>query len=112
MTGRLHGLAAAALWALLCLRWFDVAAPWRPRWLAALPVWLLALLLAAALAALLERGGGAALAMAPVAGSRREQWLMAALAVAFRLPLAWTAAAGYTTADGSLSGVVALRISL
>ena len=31
------GAAAAALWVVLALRWFDVGAPWRPFWLDALP---------------------------------------------------------------------------
>jgi hypothetical protein len=110
MSGRLHGTAAAIAWALLCVRWFDVAAPWRPRWLAAIPVTVMVLLFAATVVVLRKQGGAAALAFAPAAGSRREMWLLAALAVAFRLPMAWTAAVGYTTSDGSLSGVVALRI--
>ena len=35
-------MAAVVCWALLCLRWFDAAAPFRPRALEAVPAWLLA----------------------------------------------------------------------
>ena len=35
---------------------------------------------------------------------------MIALAVLFRLPLAWQGAAGYVTPDGALSGIVALHV--
>jgi hypothetical protein len=40
---------------------------------------------------------------------RRTQWLLIALTVLFRLPLAWQGAAGYVTPDGALSGIVALH---
>jgi hypothetical protein len=36
--------------------------------------------------------------------------LVVALSVAFRLPLVWQAAAGYVTADGALSGILALHV--
>src|SRR5439155_23043057 len=42
-------------------------------------------------------------------GVRGGGTLVTLLAVAFRLPLAWRGAAGYLTADGALSGIVALR---
>ncbi|PYQ53356.1 MAG: hypothetical protein DMF78_09165 [Acidobacteria bacterium] len=106
-TARLWAAAAAASWTLLCLRWFDAAAPLRPRIVSLLPPWLLAasFVLAAA-----------------VWWTRRERtdrapwWrdqrllLVVALAVLFRLPLAWQGAAGYVTADGALSGLMALDV--
>ncbi len=102
------GWLGAAAWALLCLRWFDVAAPWRPGWLQALPPMLLAL------------PCGLALALGLVGLRRRlaadgeRAWLGLALVLALtlglRLPLVREAAAGYLTADGALSGIVALRL--
>ncbi len=41
-------------------------------------------------------------------GPRHAGLLAVALALAFRLPLAWQGGAGYVTADGALSGIVAL----
>lgn len=101
-------LWGSAAWALLCLRWFDVAAPWRPAWLEALPPALLALpctvALALGLRALRRR-------LAPGAeGSGLGLLLVLALTGGLRLPLVWQAAAGYLTADGALSGIVALRL--
>ena len=43
-------------------------------------------------------------------GRRRVGWLVMALAILFRLPMAWQGAAGYVTADGALSGIVALHV--
>jgi hypothetical protein len=103
-------MAAAVVWTLFCVRWFDVAAAWRPTWLQATPPWLLGLLLAAALAPLLASAHRELCPPVAVGAAVQDLWLMAALGVAFRLPMAWTAAAGYTSADGSLSGVVALRV--
>jgi len=42
------GALAALVWALLCVRWFDAGAPFRPAWLGAVPpiVLLLAFLVA------------------------------------------------------------------
>jgi hypothetical protein len=54
-----------------------------------------------------RRGAFAALVATDAPGKLA---LAIALAVAFRLPLAWRGAAGYVTADGALSGIVALRI--
>jgi hypothetical protein len=108
VTSSWRGPVAAVFWFLLCLRWFDVAAPWRPRWLAAVPASLIGLALAASLAALLARHGGDVFRM-PAGGSARDMWLAIALALALRLPLVWTSAVGYTTPDGSLSGIVAWR---
>ena len=106
---RAAGLAAAGAWVLFCVRWFDVAAPWRPAWMAALPPWLLALALAVAMAPLVRRHGQALVAL-PAGASAREMSLAVALAVFFRVPIAWSAAIGYTTPDGSLSGIVAWRL--
>jgi hypothetical protein len=44
------------------------------------------------------------------AGPRGGALLVVALAFFFRLPLAWQGAAGYTTPDGTLSGIVALHV--
>jgi len=109
VSGRWAGATAALCWVLLCVRWFDVAAPWRPGWLHLVPPALLAAGLTAAVVALLRRHGRT-LAALPAGGSWRDAGLMVALAVLFRLPMAWTGAIGYTTPDGSLSGIVALRI--
>ncbi len=103
------GAAAALAWVLLCVRWFDVAAPYRPGPLGAIPPALLAVLLMASLLLLLRLRCGL-LSPRTEGAPRTELLLLVALAVAFRWPLAWTAAVGYTTADGSLSGIVALRI--
>jgi hypothetical protein len=101
-------VAAALSWALLCLRWFDVAAPLRPAWLAAVPPAVLAVA-TAALAAPFLRRLAAAIRAGDGAGVGGGALLIALLAIAFRLPLAWHGAAGYLTADGALSGIVALR---
>ena len=97
-------MAAVVCWALLCLRWFDAAAPLRPRVLAGVPVWLLATLLAAALVAV--AAGGAATERR----RDRAELMVVALAILFRLPMAWQGAAGYVTADGALSGLMALDV--
>ena len=109
MTSRVWGPAAALAWVLFCVRWFDVAAPWRPRLLQAVPWLLLAVVLAIAAGGWLRRHA-AVLGTLPPGGSWRELGFFVALAVAFRLPMAWTGAAGYTTPDGSLSGIVAWRL--
>ena len=106
---RAAGAAAAVLWLLLGLRWFDDAAPWRPAWLERVPPLLLALsvlfLLALALA-----GRWRALLGPPLGPARGGLLLVVALAVLFRLPLAWQGAGGYVTPDGALSGIVALHL--
>ena len=108
VSGRSAWAATAALfWALTCVRWFDAGQPFRPGWLQALPP---VLLFAGALAAFgawlwLERD-----ALGGEAVDRRVLWTCIALAVGVRLPLAWSAAAGYLTSDGALSGLVALRL--
>lgn len=109
MTARVWGPAAALAWALLCVRWFDTTAAWRPPWLEAAPPALLALLFLTAMVRLVRRHARA-VARLPPGASWRELGLFVALSVAFRLPLAWTGAAGYTTPDGSLSGLVAWRL--
>jgi len=105
---RLAGAAAAVLWLVFCLAWFDVAAPWRPGFVAALPrlVWLLPLALAAAF---WLRGRGRLLAGEPLGESRPALWLVLALAFCFRLPTVLAGAGATVTPDGALSGIVALH---
>src|SRR5437867_1520119 len=100
----LAATAAVVGWGLLCLRWFDAAAPLRPRALESVPVWLLLALLAAALVAVVARG------VTTRRPRDRAQLLVVALAILFRLPMAWPGAAGYVTADGALSGLMALDV--
>jgi len=101
------GVVAAVAWIALCARWFD--GPHRGATLLRIPPVLLALvLLGAGLAWLAARR--APLAAMVATGSPWKLGLAVALAFAFRLPLAWHGAAGYVTADGALSGIVALRI--
>ena len=100
------GAAAAALWTLLCVRWFDAGEPWRGAWVEAIPPALLAVLLVAALGAgLRARRRGRA-----PSGERLATFAVGLGAVAFRLPLVVHAAAGYNTADASMAGMMALRV--
>jgi hypothetical protein len=103
------GTAAAALWLLLCVRWFDAAAAWRPAALAAIPP---AVLLVAFLAALglWLRGRLALLRGAPLGDAALGLVLVLALAFFFRLPVVIGGAAAAVTADGALSGIVALHL--
>jgi hypothetical protein len=103
------GALAAALWATACVRWFDAGAAVRPAWLAAFPP-LPLLLLALALAAAWAWTRWPELAGPKLAGPRGGLALVLLAAAAVRLPLALQASAGYLTADGALSGIVALRI--
>jgi hypothetical protein len=107
----LRGLAAGAtlLWILTCLRWFDAGAPWRPAWLETIPPAFLSIP-GAALGVLWLRRRWRGFWEPLPSGSLGGLLLVVVLAVAFRLPLAWQGAAGYTTADGALSGIVALHI--
>ena len=91
--------AAALFWFLFCVGWFDAAAPMRPAWLASVPAWPFAILCCAA----------AWLWLRPRFSADAGLLLVLALAFAFRLPLLWWGAWGYTTADGSLSGIMALH---
>jgi hypothetical protein len=101
------GVVAAAAWIALCARWFD--GPHRGATLLRIPPVLLALVLLAAGLAWLAARRAPLRAMAAT-GSPWKLGLAVVLAFAFRLPLAWHGAAGYVTADGALSGIVALRI--
>ncbi len=108
LRSRLLAFGGAAFWALLVVRWFDAGAPFRPAWLAEAPP--------VVLAALAGGCGGAWLWTRrldlrgdPAPATRTGLLLVVALAALFRLPLAWQGAAGYTTADGALSGIVALH---
>jgi hypothetical protein len=104
---RAAALGGAALtWVAACVGWFDAGFA-RPAWLVRLAPGLAAVALALALAAgrAHDRAGGERRAL-------REPmlWLGVWLAVLFRLPLAWQGAAAYVTADGALSGIVALHL--
>ena len=105
---RLAGPLAALLWFPFCMRWFDAAEPIRPAWLSAVPSALLGLA-ACFFACLWLRARWQALAGSGSGPARAGLWLVVALAILFRLPLAWWGAWGYTTADGSLSGIMALQ---
>ncbi|HVR69329.1 MAG TPA: hypothetical protein VMT87_00675 [Vicinamibacteria bacterium] len=105
--GAAAGSAAAVLWVALCARWFDVGLA-RPWWLAAVPPGPLAAA-AALLLVLCWRAHGPRLSGSS-AGSPWPLLLVVGLAVLFRLPLVWQGAAAYVTADGALSGLVALHV--
>ena len=101
----LAGGGAALLWGLTCVAWFAPPAPSaRADWLAG--GFAVAALL---LAAVWWRARWPALRGPEVAGPRGGALLVVLLAFFFRLPLAWQGAVGYTTPDGSLSGIVALH---
>jgi hypothetical protein len=104
------GLGAALLWALACVRWFDVAAPLRPAWLNALPSALLLAPLAVLLGVWLRGHGAVFFGPPALRGRRGGLVLVLALAALFRLPIAWPGAAGSVTPDGALSGIVALHV--
>jgi len=105
---RAAGPAAAAAWIVLCLAWFDGPARATPWWDAVPPALPAAVLLAAGgWWASLRRAG-----LAPLVATASPRGLAVAVAaaLALRLPLLWHGSAGYVTADGALSGIVALRI--
>ncbi len=104
-----QGAAAAVLWVVLALRWFDVAAPWRPSWLDAVPAIVLAVPALVA-AGLWLRSRAPLLSGEPLGESRAALVLILALAFFFRLPIAWRGAAATVTPDGALSGIVALHL--
>jgi hypothetical protein len=103
------GALAALLWVLFTLRWFDVGAPWRPPGLAAVPPWVLLAALLAALGIWL-RGRWTTLRGQPLGPLAGGLALVMALAFFFRLPIAWSGAGAAVTADGALSGIVALHV--
>jgi hypothetical protein len=105
----LAGALAALLWALLCVRWFDASAPWRPAWLAALPAALVFVFFLVALVVWLH-GRLATLRGAPLGGALATLTLVIALAFFFRLPVLAGGAGVAVTADGALSGIVALHV--
>jgi hypothetical protein len=106
----LAGAVAALLWVALCVRWFDVAAPWRPSVLAAFAP--LALGVAAGLAASAWlRGVWRTLAGPPLGPTAPALLLVLALAFFFRLPVVAGGAAVAVTPDGALSGIVALHVA-
>jgi hypothetical protein len=99
---------AALLWVLTCLAWFDPGRRLLPAPLNRVPAGALgaATLL---LFVLWLRARGPALRGPRSTGPRGGALLVVLLAFFFRLPLAWQGAAGYTTPDGTLSGIVALH---
>ena len=103
------GAAAAVLWVLLCLRWFDVAERWRPAALAAVPPALLLAALGAAVALWL-RGRRPILLGTPLGPHAKALGLVLVLAFFFRLPVVAGGAGAAVTADGALSGIVALHL--
>ncbi len=106
----LAGATAALLWVAFSVRWFDVAARWRPAALAAVPP--LVLLAATAAAAIVWwRGRRATLAGPPLGPSASALALVLALAFFSRLPVVVGGAASAVTADGALSGIVALHVA-
>src|SRR5439155_537227 len=106
---RTAGAAAAALWLRLGLRWFDIAAGWRPAWRERVPTLVLAVVVLV-LAGFWLAGRWRELWGPPPGGPRRALLLVVGVAVLFRLPLAGQGAAGYVTPDGALSGIVALHL--
>jgi hypothetical protein len=106
----LAGAGAALLWIAWCVRWFDVALPWRPSSLAALPPLLVggggAGLLLVWLRARGRALGGEKLSRTAAAASL----LVVALAVLARLPFVVHGAAAGITPDGTVYGSVALRL--
>lgn len=106
---KLAGAACAVLWLALCVRWFDAAAAWRPRLLAAVPVAVLAAAFLAA-AGLWLRGRREWLRGAPLGPDAAALGLVLLLALGFRLPTALGGAGAAVTADGALSGIVALHL--
>jgi hypothetical protein len=103
------GAAAAILWLLLCLRWFDAALPLRPALLGVVPPWLLLLALAGALAVWL-RGRSELLRGLPLGPAASGLALVLVVAFFFRLPIVVGGAGAAVTADGALSGIVALHL--
>jgi hypothetical protein len=89
-------------WALLCVRWFDAGAPFRPGWLAAVPPLVFAVALVLAFAVLSRE-------RRPADADGAALLLVAVLALLFRLPFVVQGAAGAVTPDGALSGIVALH---
>jgi hypothetical protein len=106
----LAGAVAALLWAVFCVLWFDVAAPWRPAALAAVPP--LAVLAAAALAAGAWLWGRRRTLSGPALGPATSALaFVVALAFFFRLPVVAAGAGATVTPDGALSGIVALHVA-
>jgi hypothetical protein len=103
------GALAALLWLILCWRWFDVAEPWRPASLAAMPP--LVLLAATALAAAVWLRGRRRVLLGPPLGAAAPALLLVlALSLFLRLPVVASGAGAAVTADGALSGIVALHV--
>jgi hypothetical protein len=103
-------VAAALLWVAFSVLWFDVAAPWRPSALAAVPP--LAVLVTAALAAVAWLWAKRrTLSGPPLGPAAPALGLVLALAFFFRLPVVAQGAGATVTPDGALSGIVALHVA-
>jgi hypothetical protein len=102
------GTLAAFFWVLTCVSWFDAGAPYRGAWLSAIPAWALAAPTLILGVVWLSRRWR--VFFPPLGDEAQRLWLVVGLALLFRLPLAWQGAAAYTTADGALSGIVALHV--
>jgi hypothetical protein len=106
----LAGAGAALLWLAWCVRFFDVAAPWRPAVLEAVPA------LALLLSALVLLGLWLDAHWPALAGPRLERpvlrglLLVVALAFFARLPFVTHGAASVMTPDGTLYGNVTERL--
>ena len=103
----LLGSACVFFWILTCVRWFDTT-PMRPAWMLAVPAAFLAIP-ALFLAVLWIRSHWSVLAGPPLVGCRADPAALV-LALLFRLPFVIRGAAAAVTADGALSGIVALHI--
>lgn len=108
--GRLAGAAAGVLWLVWCVRWFDPGAGWRSAALAALPPLALALP-AAVLFVFWLYARGRALRGEPLDRPALVGLLLALMLTVFsRLPIALGGAASAITPDGTVYGIVTLRI--
>ncbi len=104
------GAGAAVLWIALCVRWFDAGARFRPAFLSVVPPALLAVAGIALLGVWL-RARWPALRGDPLDRPARLSLLLVVLLAVFaRLPIALGGAAATITPDGTVYGIVTLRI--
>jgi len=108
--GRLAGAVAGVLWIAWCVRWFDAAAGFRPPALAAIPPLALALPAVALLVVWLRARWPALRGDALDRPALLGLLLVVLLTVFARLPVALGGAASAITPDGTVYGIVTLRI--